>query len=254
MELNKTFIDGLWSKEINVTSFVQTNITPYLGDASFLQGPTERTKHIWNLCLKALEEERANNGVRSLDNATVSTITSHKAGYIDREQELIVGLQTDELLKRAIKPFGGINVVSRACKENGVDVDEKVRDIFTHYRKTHNDGVFDVYTEEIRSFRSLGFLTGLPDNYARGRIIGDYRRPGALRHRPPDRSQAAGFTQPDRPDDRRPHPPTNWSMSSCANTSSMLPCARSYSMKMSRNDDTLPSDIAAPSCSFTAAR
>ena len=158
MELNKTFIDGLWSKEINVTSFVQTNITPYLGDASFLQGPTERTKHIWNLCLKALEEERANNGVRSLDNATVSTITSHKAGYIDREQELIVGLQTDELLKRAIKPFGGINVVSRACKENGVDVDEKVRDIFTHYRKTHNDGVFDVYTEEIRSFRSLGFL------------------------------------------------------------------------------------------------
>ena len=176
MELNKTFIDGLWSKEINVTSFVQTNITPYLGDASFLQGPTERTKHIWNLCLKALEEERANNGVRSLDNATVSTITSHKAGYIDREQELIVGLQTDELLKRAIKPFGGINVVSRACKENGVDVDEKVRDIFTHYRKTHNDGVFDVYTEEIRSFRSLGFLTGLPDNYARGRIIGDYRR------------------------------------------------------------------------------
>ena len=176
MELNKTFIDGLWSKEINVTSFVQTNITPYLGDASFLQGPTERTRHIWNLCLKALEEERQHNGIRSLDNKTVSTITSHKAGYIDREQELIVGLQTDELLKRAIKPFGGINVVSRACRENGVDVDEKVRDIFTHYRKTHNDGVFDVYTEEIRSFRSRGFLTGLPDNYARGRIIGDYRR------------------------------------------------------------------------------
>ena len=176
MELNKTFIDGLWSKEINVTSFVQTNITPYLGDASFLAGPTERTKHIWNLCLKALEEERQHNGVRKLDNRTVSTVTSHKAGYIDRENELIVGLQTDELLKRAIKPFGGINVVSRACKENGVEVDEKVKDIFTHYRKTHNDGVFDVYTEEIRSFRSLGFLTGLPDNYARGRIIGDYRR------------------------------------------------------------------------------
>ena len=176
MELNKTFIDGLWSKEINVTSFVQTNITPYLGDASFLAGPTERTKHIWNLCLKALEEERQHNGVRALDNKTVSTVTSHKAGYIDRENELIVGLQTDELLKRAIKPFGGINVVSRACKENGVEVDEKVKDIFTHYRKTHNDGVFDVYTEEIRSFRSLGFLTGLPDNYARGRIIGDYRR------------------------------------------------------------------------------
>ena len=176
MELNKTFNDGLWSKEINVTDFVRRNITPYEGDASFLEGATPRTRRIWELCLAALEEERSNNGIRSLDNKTVSTITSHKAGYIDRENELIVGLQTDELLKRAIKPFGGINVVSRACRENGTDVDERVRDIFTHYRKTHNDGVFDVYTEEIRSFRSLGFLTGLPDNYARGRIIGDYRR------------------------------------------------------------------------------
>ena len=98
MELNKTFIDGLWSKEINVSDFVSKNIAPYTGDASFLQGPTERTKHIWELCLKALEEERANNGVRSLDPHTVSTITSHQAGYIDKENELIVGLQTDELL------------------------------------------------------------------------------------------------------------------------------------------------------------
>lgn len=176
MEMNKVFKDGLWSKEINVSDFVYTNITPYEGDASFLAGPTERTKKVWNECLKALEEERANNGVRSLDNVTVSTITSHKAGYIDRENELIVGLQTDELLRRAIKPYGGIKVVEKACHENGVEVDEKVKDIFTHYRKTHNDGVFDAYTEEIRSFRSLGFLTGLPDNYARGRIIGDYRR------------------------------------------------------------------------------
>ena len=176
MELNKIFKDGLWSSEINVRDFVSHNITPYYGDASFLEGPTERTKAVWNRCLEALAEERANNGVRSLDNVTVSTITSHKAGYIDKENELIVGLQTDELLKRAIKPFGGINVVSKACHENGVEVDDRVKDIFTHYRKTHNDGVFDVYTEEIRSFRSLGFLTGLPDNYARGRIIGDYRR------------------------------------------------------------------------------
>ena len=176
MELNKTFKDGLWSKGINVTDFVKTNITPYEGDASFLAGPTERTKRIWSLCLEAIAEERANNGVRSIDNHNVSTITSHKAGYIDKENELIVGLQTDELLRRAIKPFGGINVVMKACKENGLEVDDKVKDIFTHYRKTHNDGVFDVYTEEIRSFRSLGFLTGLPDNYARGRIIGDYRR------------------------------------------------------------------------------
>ena len=176
MELTKIFKDGLWSKEINVTDFVKTNITPYLGDASFLVGATERTKHLWNLCMQAIAEERANNGVRSLDNETISTITSHKAGYIDKAQELIVGLQTDELLKRAIKPFGGINVVAKACSENGVEIDEKVKDIFTHYRKTHNDGVFDAYTDEIRMFRSLGFITGLPDNYARGRIIGDYRR------------------------------------------------------------------------------
>ena len=176
MELNKNFADGIWSKEVNVRDFVLRNITPYDGDASFLAGPTERTKRIWSVCLAALAEERANNGVRSIDNKTVSTISSHKAGYIDKENELIVGLQTDELLRRAIKPFGGINVVAKACSENGLEVDEKVKDIFTHYRKTHNDGVFDVYNDEIRSFRSLGFLTGLPDNYARGRIIGDYRR------------------------------------------------------------------------------
>lgn len=176
MELNKNFADGIWSKEVNVRDFVMKNITPYDGDASFLAGPTERTKRIWSVCLAALAEERANNGVRSIDNKTVSTISSHKAGYIDKENELIVGLQTDELLRRAIKPFGGINVVAKACSENGLEVDEKVKDIFTHYRKTHNDGVFDVYNDEIRSFRSLGFLTGLPDNYARGRIIGDYRR------------------------------------------------------------------------------
>ena len=174
MEMN--FKKGQWMNEINVADFVYQNLTPYEGDASFLVGPTERTMKVWNTCLKALEEERLNNGVRSLDNVTVSTITSHKAGYIDQENELIVGLQTDELLKRAIKPFGGINVVAKACRENGVEVDEKVKDIFTHYRKTHNDGVFDAYTDEIRMFRSLGFLTGLPDNYARGRIIGDYRR------------------------------------------------------------------------------
>ena len=170
------FKEGHWKYEINVTDFVKTNITPYEGDASFLTGPTERTKAVWNKCLEALAEERANNGVRSLDPSTVSTITSFAPGYIDKENEVIVGLQTDELLRRAIKPFGGIKVVEKACRENGVEVDPKVKDIFTHYRKTHNDGVFDAYTEEIRSFRSLGFLTGLPDNYARGRIIGDYRR------------------------------------------------------------------------------
>ena len=150
------FKEGHWKYEINVTDFVKTNITPYEGDASFLTGPTERTKAIWNKCLEALAEERANNGVRSLDPSTVSTITSFAPGYIDKENEVIVGLQTDELLRRAIKPFGGIKVVEKACRENGMEVDSKVKDIFTHYRKTHNDGVFDAYTEEIRSFRSLG--------------------------------------------------------------------------------------------------
>lgn len=176
MELNTIFTDGVWSREINVADFVSKNIVPYTGDASFLKGPTERTRRVWNICLQALEEERRNNGVRSIDAEVISTITSHKAGYIDRDNELIVGLQTDELLRRAIKPFGGIKVVEKACLENGVELPAKVKDIFAHYRKTHNDGVFDVYTEEIRRFRSLGFLTGLPDNYARGRIIGDYRR------------------------------------------------------------------------------
>lgn len=170
------FKNGNWNDKVDLRDFVYKNITPYNGDASFLCGPTERTIKIWNKCLEAMQEESARGGIRSLDASVVSTITSHKAGYIDRDNELIVGLQTDELLKRAIKPFGGINVVNRACRENGVEVDEKIKDIFTHYRKTHNDGVFDVYTEEIRTFRSLGFLTGLPDNYARGRIIGDYRR------------------------------------------------------------------------------
>ena len=172
----QNFNDGRWSHRIDVADFVYSNITPYEGDASFLKGATERTKKLWDKCLEALAEERENGGVRSIDAKTISTITSHAAGYIDKENELIVGLQTDELLKRAIKPFGGWKVVEKACQENGVELDPEVKKIFTHYRKTHNDGVFDVYTEEIRKYRSLGFLTGLPDNYSRGRIIGDYRR------------------------------------------------------------------------------
>ena len=176
MENRNNFTDGAWINEINVKNFVEKNVTPYDGDASFLAGPTEKTTKIWEACLQGLKEERDNNGLRSVDTVTVSTITSHKPGYIDQANELIVGLQTDELLRRAIKPYGGVNVVDRACKENGVELDPQVKDIFTHYRKSHNEGVFDVYTDEIRSFRSLGFLTGLPDNYARGRVIGDYRR------------------------------------------------------------------------------
>ena len=164
------------SNKVDVRGFVSKNITPYDGDASFLKGATQRTKNLWKICLDAIKEERANNGVRAIDNEIVSTINSHAAGYIDRDNEIIVGLQTDMLLKRAMKPYGGFSVVERACKEHGLEVDPAVKETFTKYTKTHNDGVFDVYTTEIRTFRSLGILTGLPDNYARGRIIGDYRR------------------------------------------------------------------------------
>lgn len=170
------FITGDWQEKINVRDFVSKNITPYDGDASFLTEATQRTKNMWQVCMDAIKEERANNGVRAIDNKIISTVTSHAAGYIDRDNELIVGLQTDMLLKRAMKPYGGYAVVKRACEEQGVEVDPTVEEIFTKYAKTHNDGVFDVYTPEIRTFRSLGVLTGLPDNYARGRIIGDYRR------------------------------------------------------------------------------
>ncbi len=175
-KINEVFAKGMWREQVNVRDFVQKNITPYDGDSSFLCGPTERTKKLWDICRAAIKEEMDNNGVRSIDTENVSTIVSHEAGYIQKDLELIVGLQTDELLKRAMKPYGGIAVVEKACSEQGLEVSDRVKDIFNNYAKTHNDGVFDVYTDEIRKYRSGGFLTGLPDNYARGRIIGDYRR------------------------------------------------------------------------------
>ena len=171
-----TFNSGRWQEHIDVRDFVSKNISPYDGDSSFLCGPSATTKKLWQICVDAIKEERENNGVRAIDNQLVSTVTSHGPGYIDRENEIIVGLQTDMLLKRAMKPYGGIAVVEKACSENGVEISPIVKEIFTKYAKTHNDGVFDVYNNEIRTFRSLGILTGLPDNYARGRIIGDYRR------------------------------------------------------------------------------
>ena len=175
--MNKvTFKMDEWSNGINVRSFVLNNITPYEGDASFLQGPTARTERLWEICKDAMKEERSNNGVRAIDNKIVSTVGAFNAGYINKEDEVIVGLQTDMLLKRAMKPYGGYKVVEKAMSEHGVKVDPLVDNAFSNYVKTHNDGVFDAYTAEIRKFRSLGFLTGLPDNYARGRIIGDYRR------------------------------------------------------------------------------
>lgn len=171
-----SFIEGKWNESINLRDFVTLNITPYDGDEKFLCQPTQRTNDLWQICKDAIQEERDRNGVRSIDNKVVSTITSHGAGYIDQSKELIIGLQTDALLRRAMKPYGGYSVVDKACSEHGVEVDPAVKETFTKYAKTHNDGVFDVYTPEIRNYRSLGILTGLPDNYARGRIIGDYRR------------------------------------------------------------------------------
>ena len=164
-----------YTMSINVRQFVYDNITPYEGDASFLVGPTERTKKLWEKCCEYLKEERDNNGLRSADPSTISSITSHKPGYIEKDLETIVWLQTDEPLKRAIKPFGGVRVVEKALNERGMELDPKVKEIFK-YAKNHNDAVFSAYDPEIRTYRSKHVLTGLPDNYARGRIIWDYRR------------------------------------------------------------------------------
>lgn len=170
-----SFEKGCWNETIDVRDFILRNITPYYGDASFLEGPTERTKQLWEVCLSALREERKNNGCLDIDTETISGILSHGAGYINRDLELIVGLQTDQLLKRAMKPFGGVRVVEGAVTERGKEISPDVQKIF-RYIKDHNSAVFSAYDNEIRTFRSKGILTGLPDNYARGRIIGDYRR------------------------------------------------------------------------------
>ena len=172
----KDFTTGLWTEAINVRSFVFNNITPYHGTGDFLEGPTPRTEKLWNICKAAMAEERAKNGVRCLDTETISTIDAFEPGYIDKANEVIVGLQTDELLKRTMKPFGGFKVVQKALEEQGTAPTKNITEFFSKYVKTHNDGVFDAYNDEIKKYRSLGILTGLPDNYARGRIIGDYRR------------------------------------------------------------------------------
>ncbi len=161
--------------EIQVRSYINDHYTPYDGDASFLAPPTERTLALWQKLKELLAIERERGGMYDIDEKTISTITSHKAGYIDGDLEQIVGLQTDEPLKRAIMPFGGIRLVHTELKAYGKEMDERVDEVFT-YRKTHNDGVFDVYTDEMKKARHSGVITGLPDAYGRGRIIGDYRR------------------------------------------------------------------------------
>lgn len=170
------FVSGKWKQEINVRDFIQKNYTPYEGDASFLAEPTEATTKLWQECCDLLKKERDNGGVLDMDTKVVSTITSHGAGYIDKSLETIVGLQTDAPLKRSMQPFGGIRMAETSCKSYGYEVDPEVSEIFTKYRKTHNQGVFDVYTPEMKTARHSAIITGLPDAYGRGRIIGDYRR------------------------------------------------------------------------------
>ena len=170
------FNEGRWTHEINVRSFIHKNYTPYYGNANFLEGPTEATRELWAKVSELKAKELEAGGVLDMDTKVISTITSHGAGYIDKDKEQIVGLQTDKPLKRALHVNGGIRMAVKACSENGYEVDPEVVDYFTEHRKTHNAGVFDAYTPEMRNCRTHHIITGLPDAYGRGRIIGDYRR------------------------------------------------------------------------------
>ncbi|MDE6678630.1 MAG: formate C-acetyltransferase, partial [Ruminococcus sp.] len=165
-----------WCERIDVRDFIQKNYTPYDGDSSFLAEPTEATNTLWNQVLDLMKQEREAGGVLDMDTKVVSSLVSHGAGYLNKDLEQIVGLQTDKPFKRALMPYGGLNMAAKACSDNGYEVDDEIKHIFTEYRKTHNQGVFDVYTPEMRAARSNKILTGLPDAYGRGRIIGDYRR------------------------------------------------------------------------------
>ncbi|MBO5024052.1 MAG: formate C-acetyltransferase [Clostridia bacterium] len=170
------FQKGTWMSEINVRSFIKHNYTPYDGDESFLEGPTQNTVDLWAQVMDLTKKEREAGGVLDMDTKVVSTITSHGPGYLDKDKEKIVGFQTDKPFKRALHTYGGIRMAEKACSDNGYKVDPEISEIFTVHRKTHNAGVFDVYTPEMRACRSSHIITGLPDAYGRGRIIGDYRR------------------------------------------------------------------------------
>ena len=170
------FKKGVWETEINVRDFIQKNYTPYDGDDSFLAGPTKATSELWEQVLDLSKKEREAGGVLDMDTKTISTITSHGAGYLDKNKEKIVGFQTDKPFKRSLQPYGGIRMAKKACEDNGYKVDPEVEEFFTTHRKTHNAGVFDAYTPEMRACRTAHIITGLPDAYGRGRIVGDYRR------------------------------------------------------------------------------
>ncbi len=178
MDFNEwnNFKTGDWTKEINVRNFIQLNYTPYEGDSSFLAEATDRTRQLWDIVLDLYKKEKENGGVLEISNDIASTITSHDAGYINKDLEQIVGLQTEKPLKRAIMPNGGIRIVEKSCEAYNEKVSDKIEDIYHNYRRSHNDGVFTSYTPDIRAARSSHLITGLPDGYGRGRIIGDYRR------------------------------------------------------------------------------
>ena len=176
VEAWKGFVDGAWQNEINVRDFIQLNYTPYYGGPSFLAGPTKDTISLWDEIKELKKKEIENGGVLDMDTEIVSTITSHEAGYINKKKEKIVGLQTDKPLKRPLHTYGGIRMSVKACRDHGYEISKDVINTFTEHRKTHNAGVFDAYTPEMRRCRSNHIITGLPDAYGRGRIIGDYRR------------------------------------------------------------------------------
>lgn len=176
MEQWKGFKNGAWQDDINVRDFILKNFSEYTGDSSFLEGATEETLHLWQQVMELTKQERDNGGVLDMDTKVVSTITSHGPGYLDQNKEKVVGFQTDKPFKRSMQPFGGIRMAKAACEAYGYELDKEVEKIFTDFRKTHNQGVFDVYTKEMLQARKAGIITGLPDAYGRGRIIGDYRR------------------------------------------------------------------------------
>lgn len=203
------FIPGKWcDDEVNVRDFIQRNYTPYDGDDSFLAPATDATKKLWEEVLELYKQERENGGVLDADTSIVSTLTSHNPGYIDKDLEKIVGFQTDKPLKRSLQPFGGIKMAEQALEMYGYHIDPHVKEIFTKYRKTHNDGVFDAYTPEMRAARSAHILTGLPDTYGRGRIVGDYRRVALygvdylIKKKEEDKSILTGEMTPDKVRDR----------------------------------------------------
>ena len=170
------FQSGAWEREVNVRDFIQKNYTPYDGDDTFLAGPTQNTKDLWEQVLDLSRQEREAGGVLDMDTKVISTITSHGPGYLNKDKETIVGFQTDKPFKRSLQPYGGIRMAEKACSDNGYTVDPEISEFFTTHRKTHNACVFDAYTPEMRACRSSHVITGLPDAYGRGRIIGDYRR------------------------------------------------------------------------------